>query len=104
MQEEIKDLTLLFTDAALILQECRELKARLALELQATRDDRRAQHMEFQAFMSKLEQTLARIQAQFKVEAQLLNLVRPTGEDKWQKEESRSSQSHMLKAYAKNSR
>jgi len=104
MDLKVKDLTLLFTDAELILMECRELKANLSLELQAIRDDRKAQYKEFQELMSKLSKTLITIQAQFKVEAQLLNLIRPAGEEQWQKSEGESnlSQSRMLKQFAKN--
>ena len=63
MDEQLENLTLLFTDVELILHECRELKANLSLELQAARDDRRAQHKEFQEFMAELRDTLTRIQA-----------------------------------------
>jgi hypothetical protein len=91
--------------AYLILAECEKLKARLSLELQAVRDDRRRQYKEFHEFMVEQRETLTKIQAQFKVEAQLLNLIRPdAGEDKCQASESPSSQSRMLKSYAKNTR
>jgi len=90
--------------AYLILAECAKLKARLALELQAARDDRRAQHKEFQEFMAELREIHTEIQAQRKVEAQLLNLMRPqAGEKKWQRSGSGkgSSQNRMLKQFAK---
>ena len=77
MDQKIKDLTLLFTDAELILQECRELKANLSLELQAVRDDRGAQYREFQELMSEVRNTLHHIQARFMVDARVLDLVRP---------------------------
>jgi argininosuccinate lyase len=60
----------------LILAECAKLKARLALELQAAKDDRRAYHREFQEFMAELLQTLDQIRAAASIEAQLLNLLR----------------------------
>jgi len=103
MNDETK-LTLLFTDAELILQECRELKANLSLELQAARDDRRAQHREFQEFLAELRETLTKIQTQFRIEAQLLNLISPAGEDGCQKRSRKRStnQSRMLKQFAKN--
>ena len=44
--------------AYLLLEEARQLKARLALELQAAKDDRRAQHKEFQEFMAELREIL----------------------------------------------
>jgi hypothetical protein len=99
MDPKIKDLILLFTDAGLILQECRELKANLSLELQAIRDDRRAQHREFHELMGELRETLTKIRAQFRIEAQLLNLIRPdTGENECQRNESenRSNRCHTL--------
>jgi hypothetical protein len=103
--DEIKDLTLLFTDAELILQECKDLKVNLSLVLQAARDDRRAQYKEFQEFMAELRETLTKIQAEFKVEAQLLNLIKPeAGEAKCQESAKGSSQNRMLKQFAKNIR
>jgi hypothetical protein len=77
-------------DIDFTLQECMKLKARLSLELQAARDDRRAQQKEHLEFMSELWTTLRKIQAQFRVEAELLNLVMPqeAGEQKCQKEKS----------------
>lgn len=89
MKSKIRELatTNNLTDSYLILAEARKIKALLALELQAARDDRRAQHKEFQEFMVELKNTLTKIQAQFKIEAQLLNLVRPqpAGEKDWGK-------------------
>ena len=63
--------------AYLPLEEIKQLRALLALELQAVRDDRRAQHKEFQQLTNELWETLRKIQAQFRIEAQLLNLIRP---------------------------
>ena len=102
--KKTKDLTLLFTDAELILHECRELKANLSLELQAVRDDRRAQHKQFEEFMNELRETLIKIKAQFRVEAQLLNLIGPeAGDNECQRNEggSNSSQTHTLKEFAR---
>ena len=92
--------------AYLILAECTKLKARLSLELQAARDDRSAQAREWTEFMAELRETLAKIQSQFKVEAQLLNLIRPqrAGETTWQGKGKGSSQSHMLKQLGKSTR
>ena len=93
MKSKIKDLAAdnVLTSAYLLLAEAQEIKARLALELRAARDDRKAQHKEFQEFMAELCDTLTKIQAQFKVEAQLLNLIRPqAGENKWQEEDNSS--------------
>ena len=108
MDEKTKNLILLFTDAELILQECKDLKANLSLELQAARDDRRAQYKEFQELMAEVRDTLHSIQARFMIDAQLLDLVRPdeAGEEKWQKSEgeNNSSQSRMLRQFAKSTR
>jgi len=94
--------------AYLLFEESIQLKAQLALELQAAKDDRRAQHKEFQEFMTELRGTLRQIRAKHLIEAQLLDLIRPekAGEDKWQinEGESNSSQSHMLKQFAKSTR
>jgi hypothetical protein len=69
--------------AYLILQDVEEIKARLSLELDLTVDRRLQQEDEFRKFMDELWATLRKIQAQFRVEAELLNLVRPqkAGED-----------------------
>ena len=77
MRDKIKDLTLLFTDAELILQECRELKFNLSLELQALRDDRRSHEREFKESMAHLVETLDQIRAKHIIEAQLLKLIGP---------------------------
>lgn len=62
-------------DLQLALEEARNLKTRLALELQAARDDRKKQWREFQEFMGELRNTLDQIKAQHLIEAQLLDLV-----------------------------
>ena len=69
--------------AYLLLEESRELKARLALELQAVRDDRKTQQKEFSELMISLRETLDQIRAKHLIEAQLLNLIKPqeVGED-----------------------
>jgi len=88
--------------AYLILQEAEVIKARLALELQAARDDRKAHHREFQEFIAELWQMLRDIQSQFRIEAQLLNLIRPqeAGEKKeWQEKDS--SHARLLNGFAK---
>ena len=82
MNEEIKDLTLLFTDALLILQECRELKANLSCELQAASDDRRAQREEFRAFMRGLWAFLDKLATKHLIQAQLLDLIKPQAGEK----------------------
>ena len=105
MDEKIKELASdnVLMSAYLLLQDAKDLKARLALELQATRDDRRAQHKEFQELMAELRDTLTKIQAQFRIEAQLLNLVRPgkAGEDRWQEENSPSNRCRTLDVLSK---
>jgi hypothetical protein len=79
------------TSAYLIIAECGKLKARLALELQASGDDRKKQWREFRELISELRETLTQIQAQFRIEAQLLNLIGPNsaGDQKTQKEKGR---------------
>lgn len=75
--DKIKELASdnILMSAYLLLEEARQLKALLALELQAVRDDRRAQHGEFQKSMVELRETLTKIQARFHIDAQLLNLI-----------------------------
>jgi hypothetical protein len=83
--DKIKELASdnVLTSAYLILAECEKLKVRLALELQAVRDDRKTQQKEFSEFMISLRETLDQIRAKHLIEAQLLNLIRPqeVGED-----------------------
>jgi hypothetical protein len=75
--EKIKELSLTnsLTDAYLLLQEIKELKRSLSLELDLARDRRKAQEAEFRQFMTELWKTLDKIRAQFRVEAELLNLI-----------------------------
>jgi hypothetical protein len=89
------------TDLHILLEEIKDLKINLSLELQAAQDDRRAQEREFREYMAHLWETLRTIQARFHVDAQLLNLVGPhkAGEKKWQ--ERNSSHSRMLDRFAK---
>ncbi len=79
MEERIKELAITnaLTDAYLILEEARKIKVSLALELQAAKDDRKSQYKEFQELMVEITDVLTKIQAQFRIEAQLLNLVKP---------------------------
>lgn len=83
--DKIKELASdnVLTSAYLILAECEKLKARLALELQAVRDDRKTQQKEFSELMISLRETLDQIRAKHLIEAQLLNLIKPqeVGED-----------------------
>lgn len=79
MNEDIRELVAMntLTDAYLILAECKKLKARLALELQVTRDDRKKQHKQFTEFMFELLKTLDQIRARHLIDAQILNLIEP---------------------------
>ena len=79
MKKEIKELASdnVLLSAHLLLEDAKQLKANLAMELDLARDRRLAQEKEFKEFMSELWWTLRKIQAQFKVEAQLLNLIKP---------------------------
>lgn len=83
METRIRELALIFTDAELILQECRDLKANLSLELQAARDDRKHYHKEIQELLLTIRDELIRIQSRFTVDATILGLIKPqqTGEE-----------------------
>jgi len=78
MEKRICELSMAIvsTDLHILLEEIKDLKANLALELDFARDRRLQQESEFQELISELRQTLAKIQAQFRIEAQLLNLIR----------------------------
>jgi hypothetical protein len=62
-------------DLQLTLEEVRNLKVLLTMELQAARDDRKDQWRVFQEFISELRDTLDQISAKHLIEAQLLDLV-----------------------------
>lgn len=75
-------------DIDFTLQECLKLKARLALELQSLKDERKRQLKEFESlmvgmqgfmeeYMANLWGTLDQIQARFRVDATILNLIKP---------------------------
>jgi len=61
--------------AHLLLEDARKLKIDLAMELDLARDRRLAQEKEFRDLITEFRDTLTEIQAQFRIEAQLLNLV-----------------------------
>lgn len=88
LQKKVKELavTNALTDAYLLLQEIKELKRSLSLELDFQRDRRKAQEDEFRYYVRELWETLRKIQAQFRIEAELLNLIKPgkAGEKRWQ--------------------
>jgi hypothetical protein len=95
MDPNVKDLILLSTDAELILQECKDLKLNLSVELRAVRDDRKRMFREFNEFMSELQRTLDQMRAKHLIEAGLLDLIRPTGEnEECQRSESENRSSH----------
>lgn len=85
LQGRIRELavTNALTDAFLILQELRDLKINLSLELQALRDDRKNYHKEIQELFSAIRDELIRIQSRFTVDAMILGLIKPqkTGEE-----------------------
>ena len=66
----------LLIDCYLLLQEVRDLKGNLSLELQAARDDRRAQASEWTEFMQEMREVLHQIRAKNLIEAKLLNLIK----------------------------
>jgi len=106
MESKIKELASdnVLLSAYLLLEDARKSKAQLALELQAARDDRRAQHREFQEFMAELRETLARIQANFMLDATLLGLISPlkTGEEGCHERKGKVlNHSRMLDGFAK---
>jgi hypothetical protein len=84
MKKEIKELASdnVLMSAYLILEDAKQIKANLAMELDLARDRRLAQEREFREFMDELRDTLTKVQAQFKVEAQLLNLIKPQAGEK----------------------
>ena len=86
------------TSAYLILAECEKLKARLSLELQALRDDRKAQQKEFSEFMVYLREILIEIRAKHLIEVQLLDLVRKpnAGEQEKGQEETQTKAGGIL--------
>lgn len=79
MKNQIRELSITnaLTDAYLILQEVRDLKINLSIELQAVRDDRRRQAKEWAQLMAEQCATLREIQAQFRIDATLLHLIEP---------------------------
>jgi hypothetical protein len=90
METQIKELSMAIatTDLSILLAEIKYFKRHLALELDLARDRRQKQEREFQEIIKEFRQTLAEIQAQFRVEAQLLKLVRKpnAGDEKRGKE------------------
>ena len=106
-EDQIRELAVMniSSDAYLILQEAKRLKTSLAMELQVARGCRVAQEKEFREFVDELWGTLREIQAQFRIDATLLHLIKPnkTGEKKWQENEGEghSNHSRLLNGFAK---
>ena len=67
----------LLLDGYLLLQQIQDLKCNLSVELQAVRDDRKAQSEEFREFMVELTNSLDQIRGKHLIQAQLLDLVQP---------------------------
>ena len=100
MAEDIKEIALngAVTEALVLLEELKDLKVSISLELQATRDQRVAEHREWAAFMAELRGELDRIKADFRTDATLLHLIEsPTGEKEWQGVRRKSSSRRSLR-------
>jgi hypothetical protein len=78
VEERTKELALTcaLTDAEIILAELHDLKVNLALELQALRDQRTAEHVEFRELIGEIKNELIRIQARFHIDAHLIGLIK----------------------------
>lgn len=104
--EKIQEMANVITgiDLQLALEEAQELKRSLALELDFARHRRQAQEREFREFLDELWATLREIQAQFRTDATLLHLIKPkeAREEKCLRNQNSSSQSLMLKKFARN--
>ena len=77
--EKIRELATVnnLTASQIILEELKDLKRSLALEVDFARDRRQAQEHEFRDFMNELWGTLREIQARFRIDATLLGLIEP---------------------------
>lgn len=69
--------SLLTAELVAILEELRELKVNLSLELQAVRDQRVAEYWESRKLMEEIRETLTTVRYQFRQEAMLLHLIEP---------------------------
>jgi hypothetical protein len=99
-------LTCTLTDAEIILGELRDLQIQLALELQAVRDQREAEHVQFRELMGHIQNELVRIQARFHIDAHLIGLIKAPQAGETQCHENikqPSSQSNMLGQFVKSS-
>jgi len=86
--------TMTLTDAYLILQEVRDILRLLLLELDFTRDRRKANEAEFREFMDELWGFLDKLAAKYCVDMQLFNLVREpnAGDSRSGKEETQTQE------------
>jgi hypothetical protein len=82
--ERIKELALSdsLTSSILLLYEIKTLKARLARELDMAEDRRKKQAKDHVELLAQLWEELRKIRAQFRIEAQLLGLIKPDEEDR----------------------
>jgi hypothetical protein len=102
--EKIQEVANVITgiDLHLALEAVMQLKRSLSLELNFVRNRQQAQEREFREFMNELWKTLSNIQAQFRIDATLLHLIKPeeAGEQKCQGKRN-SNRSRMLDGFAK---
>jgi hypothetical protein len=78
VREKIRELAieLVLTDAEIVLTDLRDLQVQLALELQAVRDQRQREHVEFRELIGEIKNELIRIQARFHIDAHLIGLIK----------------------------
>jgi hypothetical protein len=82
VHEKIRELAISdsLTSSILLVQELKDLKALLSWQLDLLRNRRKEMERDHVNLMDELPRTLRKIQANFRVEAQLLNLIRPDKE------------------------
>ena len=94
MESQIQGLSLAVAgiDLQLAIEKVEDMKRNLSIELQAARDDRRAQQREFQEYMGELREALDQIRAKNLIEAQLLDLVREPNAGDQRRQEGNQTQ------------
>ena len=75
--EKIKELASdnVLLSAYLLLQEAKELKRSLALELDMARDRRLAQEKEFGEQLARMDETIEQLRALYQINLRVLNII-----------------------------
>lgn len=88
LRDEIKELAIdaAFSECRLLVDELKELKVNLSLELQATRDQRLAEAREWRELAEAMRELITTVKANERINRTVLDIIdsAKTGETQWE--------------------